>query len=44
MIGYIFIGVLIISIHYIVFLYNDIIRKKNQTEKAMNQSFCTQAL
>ena len=34
MIGLIFIGVLIVMILYVIFLYNDIIRKKNETDKA----------
>jgi len=34
MIGYIFIGVLIVFVFYVVYLYNNIIRKRNETENA----------
>lgn len=34
MIGYIILGILIIIILYVVFLYNEIIRKKNETDNA----------
>jgi len=34
MIGFVILGVLIILIFYVIFLYNDIIRKKNETDNA----------